>query len=155
LTFHGCIIAEIPPDVNLPRNVERKKHKPLDRKCKKAYNRGTKELCIATKEDFVMANMENMENEELFTLTDEEGNESQFALIGQLELDDQIYLALIPAENEDADEYVVLKVEVDENGEETLVTIDDDEEFDRVADAFEDQFMGEFDLDVEEGSENV
>lgn len=102
-----------------------------------------------------MANMENMENEELFTLTDEEGNESQFALIGQLELDDQIYLALIPADNEDADEYVVLKVEVDENGEETLVTIDDDEEFDRVADAFEDQFMGEFDLDVEEGSENV
>ena len=102
-----------------------------------------------------MANMENMENEELFTLTDEEGNDSQFARIGQLELDDQIYLALIPAETEDADEYVVLKVEVDENGEETLVTIDDDEEFDRVADAFEDQFMGEFDLDVEEGSENV
>lgn len=99
--------------------------------------------------------MANMENEELFTLTDEEGNESQFALLGELELDGQIYLALIPADNDDADEYVVLKVEVDENGEELLVTIDDDDEFDRVADAFEDQFMGEFDLDVEEGSEGV
>ena len=48
-----------------------------------------------------------------------------------------------------------MKVEVDENGEELLVTIDDDDEFDKVADAFEDQFMGEFDLDVEEGSEGV
>ena len=27
-----------------------------------------------------------MENEELFTLTDEDGNESQFALVGELEL---------------------------------------------------------------------
>ena len=99
--------------------------------------------------------MANMENEELFTLTDEEGNESQFALIGELEIDGQIYLALIPADNDDADEYVVLKVEVDENGEELVVTIDDDDEFDKVADAFEDQFMGEFDLDVEEGSEGV
>lgn len=99
--------------------------------------------------------MANMENEELFTLTDEEGNESQFALIGELEIDGKIYLALVPADNDDADEYVVLKVEVDENGEEILVTIDDDDEFDRVADAFEDQFMGEFDLDVEEGSEGV
>ena len=77
--------------------------------------------------------MANMENEELFTLTDEEGNESQFALIGELEIEGQIYLALVPADNDDADEYVVLKVEVDENGEELLVTIDDDDEFDRVA----------------------
>ncbi len=99
--------------------------------------------------------MANMENEELFTLTDEEGNESQFALIGELEIEGQIYLALVPADNDDADEYVVLKVEVDENGEELLVTIDDDDEFDRVADAFEDQFLGEFDMDAEEGSEGV
>lgn len=103
-----------------------------------------------------MENMEAMENEELFTLTDEDGNESQFALMGELELDGNIYLALIPADNEDADEYVVLKVTTDENGEEILVTIDDDDEFDKVADAFEDQFMGDFDLDAaEEGSEGV
>lgn len=103
-----------------------------------------------------MENMEAMENEELFTLTDEDGNESQFALMGELELDGNIYLALVPADNEDADEYVVLKVTTDENGEEILITIDDDDEFDKVADAFEDQFMGDFDLDaVEEGSEGV
>lgn len=89
---------------------------------------------------------DNMERENVFTLTDEEGNECEFELMGELEIDDNTYLALIPLEG-DEDEYVVLKVEVDENGDELLVTIDDDDEFDRVADAFEDSFMDEIDLD--------
>lgn len=105
-----------------------------------------------------MENNEAME-EELFTLTDEEGNESQFALVGELELDGQEYLALVPVDADPADdgedEYVILKVTADENGEEILVTIDDDEEFDRVADAFEDQFMNEYDLDESEDGENA
>lgn len=91
---------------------------------------------------------ENMEKENVFTLTDEAGNESEFELLGELTLDDNTYLALIPMEG-DEDEYVILKIEVDENGDELLVTIDDDDEFDRVADAFEDTFMGEIDLDAE------
>ena len=91
------------------------------------------------------------EDEAIFTLTDEEGNESQFALVGEMELDGQQYLALIPEDAEEDDEeetYVILKVTVDENGEEILVTIDDDEEFYRVADAFEDRFLNEYDLDA-------
>ena len=89
---------------------------------------------------------DNMEKENIFTLTDEEGNESEFELLGELNVDDNVYLALIPLDG-DEDEYVILKVEVDENGDELLVTIDDDDEFDNVADAFEDTFMGEIDLD--------
>jgi uncharacterized protein YrzB (UPF0473 family) len=93
--------------------------------------------------------MENFERENIFTLTDEEGNEAEFELCGELVIDDNKYLALIPLGG-DEDEYVVLKVEIDENGDELLVTIDDDDEFDRVADAFEDTFMGEIDLDAVE-----
>jgi uncharacterized protein YrzB (UPF0473 family) len=89
---------------------------------------------------------DNFDKENIFTLTDEEGNESEFELLGELNIDDNIYLALIPLDG-DEDEYVILKVEVDENGDELLVTIDDDDEFDKVADAFEDTFMGEIDLD--------
>ena len=89
---------------------------------------------------------DNMERENIFTLTDEEGNESEFELLGELTIDDNTYLALMPLDG-DEDEYVVLKIEVDENGDELLVTIDDDDEFDRVADAFEDSFMDEIDLD--------
>ena len=90
---------------------------------------------------------DNFDKENIFTLTDEECNESEFELLGELNIDDNTYLALIPLDG-DEDEYVILKVEVDENGDELLVTIDDDDEFDNVADAFEDTFMGEIDLDA-------
>lgn len=89
--------------------------------------------------------------EEVFTLTDEEGNESDFEFIGRIELDGNNYVALIPADGED-EEYVILKVDTDENGEEYLVTIEDDEEFDKAADAFEDEFMSEIDYDAGENA---
>ena len=90
---------------------------------------------------------------EIFTLTDDEGNESEFELIGNLEIDGNTYVALIPVEGND-EEYVVLKVIEDENGDEILVTIDDDDEFDAVADKFEDEFMAEFDYDEASQEEN-
>ncbi len=34
--------------------------------------------------------------EEVFTLTDEEGNESDFGFIGKIELGDNTYVALVP-----------------------------------------------------------
>ena len=86
-------------------------------------------------------------NEEVFTLTDEEGNEKQFELLGSQEIDGNTYLALVPVEDNENEEYVILKVEEDENGEEMLVTIDDDDEFNRVADFFDDELFGEIDYD--------
>ena len=85
------------------------------------------------------------EEVERFTLTDEEGNELEFELIGSGEVGGVMYYAMIPAdeandEERDTFEYVILKSEVDENGDESLFTIDDDEEFDRVADFFDDMF---------------
>ena len=44
-------------------------------------------------------------------------------------------------------EFVVLKIVVGEDGEENLITIDDDDEFDKVSQMFEDCFMDECDLD--------
>lgn len=85
-------------------------------------------------------------NDEIFTLTDEDGNENQFELIGSREIDGNTYLALVPIEDND-DEYVILRSEVDDDGEEILVTIDDDEEFNRVADFFDDELFGEVDYD--------
>ena len=89
--------------------------------------------------------------EEVFTLTDEDGNESDFEFIGRIELENNSYVALIPVDGSE-DEYVILKVDKDENGEEYLITIEDDDEFDKAADAFEDEFMSEIDYD--EGAEN-
>ena len=87
-------------------------------------------------------------NEEIFTLSDEEGNEKQYELIGSQEIDGNTYLALVPIEDNENEEYVILKVADDEeSGEEILVTIDDDDEFDRVADFFNDMLFDEVDYD--------
>jgi uncharacterized protein YrzB (UPF0473 family) len=94
---------------------------------------------------------EEFYDESVYTLTDEDGNEEEFVLLGSAEIEDKIYLALVPAaqaESEDA-EYVILRQDKDENGEDLLVTIDDDEEFDKVADLFEDELFGEIDYDAQ------
>lgn len=86
--------------------------------------------------------------DEIFTLTDENGEESEFALIGSTEVDGVRYVALVPVEDEESGEYVILKFAV-EDGEDVLVTIDDDEEFERIADIFEDELFSEIDHDEE------
>ena len=95
-------------------------------------------------------NKENIFENDIFTLTDEDGNEIEFELIGQCEKNGQQYFAMIPAEDEsaesDAIEYVILKLAV-EDGEEVLVTVDDDDELDDVADYFDDLFSQEMDYD--------
>lgn len=97
-----------------------------------------------------MADEEEMFSEdEIIELTDEEGNESQFEIIGSHEIDGVTYFALVPIEDNEDEEYVILKAETDEEGEETLVTIDDDEEFERIADIFDDELFSEIDYDEE------
>lgn len=92
---------------------------------------------------------------EFFTLTDEEGNEVEFELIDTADYQGVTYYAMIPAdaEGESDDgfqEYVILKMEKDENGEDMLVTLEDDEEFENVADIFDDRFSEEVDYDATE-----
>lgn len=94
---------------------------------------------------------ENDYESEYYTLTDEDGNETEFEVIGSAEIDGNLYYAMVPADAQadenDNIEYVVLKKENDD-GEDVFVTVDDDEEFDRVADYFDDMFSEEADYDV-------
>ncbi len=97
--------------------------------------------------------MDNKEYEaEYYTLTDEEGNEIQFEVIASAEINGGRYYAMIPVddqpEEEDVYEYVILKADKDEDGEDILVTIDDDDEFDNIADYFDDMLSDEADYDV-------
>ena len=66
-------------------------------------------------------------------LTDEDGNEVEFEHIATVELDGHIYLAFIPAELnvEDEAEVVILKI-AEENGDEILVSVDDEAEADKI-----------------------
>ena len=90
--------------------------------------------------------------DEYYTLTDEDGNEIEFEMIGECEKDGERYFAMIPVEDEskanDSDicEYIILKL-AEEDGEEVLVTVDDDDELDDIADYFDDLFSQEIDYD--------
>ena len=86
----------------------------------------------------------------LYTLEDEEGNEQEFEVLGEMEYED----ALIPYyENEedllkDDGEFVVLKREM-VDGEEMLCTIEDDDEYDAVGNLFI-QYLSDLYEDEEE-----
>ena len=108
-----------------------------------------------------MAENKNIDNELditeeealIITLTDEDGKEIDFEIIGEAEIDGAIYYAMSPVgeetENDDGIvEYVLLKKSVDEEGEEVLVTVDDEDEFDKVANFFDDFLDDEADYDL-------
>lgn len=79
------------------------------------------------------------EAENLITLQDEEGNEHEFAVVDIIEVDGREYALLMPNEPEDQesdDSVLVLRFEDD-----TLVMIEDEEEFNRVVAYLEE--MGE------------
>lgn len=91
---------------------------------------------------------------EIYTLTDEEGNEGEYAQVIVGEVDGKVYHGLVPLDeqgNEMGDEYIILRSEIDENGDEYLATIEDDEEFDRIADMFDDELNSiDYDASAEE-----
>ena len=91
---------------------------------------------------------EELEEVDVITLTDENGDELDFVILGEAEIEGEIYMALEPVENPEG-EYVILKKIEAEDGAIDLVTIDDDDEFDRVSDFFEDELFGEVDYDAE------
>lgn len=70
-------------------------------------------------------------------LIDEEGAEHQFEIIDMLEVEGANYAVLFPVEEEDGDEAIILKAGADENGEEVLFEIEDDEEWEKVADIYQ------------------
>ncbi|GAV24448.1 DUF1292 domain-containing protein [Carboxydothermus islandicus] len=89
-----------------------------------------------------------MEVGEVITLVDEEENEFEFAVIDLLEVEGKKYAILVPAVEEDEDELedeeeaVILRLEVDEDGNEILVDLED-EEWEMVADAWTEKMEDE------------
>ena len=86
------------------------------------------------------------DEEPIFTLTDEEtGEEKDFILLAKGTIDDQLYFALEPAD-EESEEYVILKVF--EDGDDIILeSVDDDDEFEKAEDYFNDLFFSEIDYD--------
>ena len=100
---------------------------------------------MADIEKNIQENEEEMDS--VFTLTDEEtGEEIDFELIARATIDDQLYFALTPVSDEEAEEYVILRVT--EDGDDVILeTIEDDDEFEKAEDYFNDLLFNEIDYD--------
>ncbi|WP_423224499.1 DUF1292 domain-containing protein [Candidatus Amarolinea aalborgensis] len=94
---------------------------------------------------------EDEEGVEIIVLSDEDGNEEEFALVEVITVADQNYAVLTPLDDEEGDEtddegdsvadespLMILRIE-QEDGEEILVEIEDTDEFERVVAAWEEQ----------------
>ena len=85
-----------------------------------------------------MSEQENnqVEANQIITLTDDEGNEHEFEVLDLLEIDDKNYAILMTNGSEDG-EASILRLEKDEDGNDILVTIEDDAEWEKVAEAYD------------------
>ena len=94
---------------------------------------------------------ELVEEFDTILLTDEDGIETEFMIIDSLEYDGNTYILVLESaliDDEDA-EAMVLKKVAEDGEEDSYELIEDDEEFDKVADLFAAQ--GEdYDVEVEE-----
>lgn len=93
---------------------------------------------------------------DFITLTDEEGNEVELEHLDTLEYEGETYMAFVQATDtpeevldEDSAELIILKVEP-EDGEDMLVTIDDDDLLDTIFNLFVERLEAE-----DEGAEDV
>ena len=88
-------------------------------------------------------------NPDIYTLSDENGEEHTFELLDTYEENGNTYYAMVPVYDDPKDsitgdaQLVVLKLE-DPEGE-TLVTVDDDEEYERIGNIFLDEDGEEYD----------
>ena len=99
------------------------------------------------------------EGTDIISLTDEEGVTTDFAVVGMVEYNNATYTALIEAEHieDDECEFIILKDEEDEDGNVSLITIEDEDEFNEVLKMFEESFdddglyeFGENEEDIDE-----
>ena len=73
-------------------------------------------------------------NEQIIETFDEEGNKISFELLDIVSVDDVEYALLLPTEKNDDDEDEVLLMKLKKDGEEySFEAIEDDREFDKVA----------------------
>jgi uncharacterized protein YrzB (UPF0473 family) len=99
-----------------------------------------------------MADMNNEYNPDIITLSDDNGKEYSFEALDAIETDEARYLALLPTFEDpkkmlEADgELVIVKVG-EEDGEEYFYEIEDDDEYETIADTFVDRLQDFFEID--------
>lgn len=95
------------------------------------------------------------DRDDIIVLVDEDGEEVEFELIDTIEMNDNEYVVMLPLEEDeeasenDVDEVVIFKIEHGEGGEDSFVTIEDEEELSEVFEEFTKRVEEESDEDEE------
>lgn len=100
---------------------------------------------VRTREETHMADDKDLdagiseEEDEIITLTDDEGKEHEFVVVDVIEVTQKEYAILLPIDTEEDEEAeaVILRLEKDADGDDVLVDIDSEEEWEQVAQAYE------------------
>ncbi|WP_368487742.1 DUF1292 domain-containing protein [Clostridium sp. BJN0013] len=70
-------------------------------------------------------------------LEDENGDKVKFQVVTKFDIEDKEYIIVVPEENKDSKEAIVLKIVEEGNGSEMLVTVEDEDEFNQVSEVYE------------------
>ncbi|AKA70007.1 DUF1292 domain-containing protein [Clostridium scatologenes] len=73
-------------------------------------------------------------------LNDEDGKEVEFDVVTKMDIEDKEYIIVVPKDKEEIDEAIALRIDVDEEGNEILTTVEDEDEFAMVEEAYETLF---------------
>ena len=94
--------------------------------------------------------MSEDERDDIIVLIGEDGEEVEFEHLDTVELNGNEYVVLLPMdeeEDEEVDEVVILKVDHNEAGEDSFITVDDDDELNRVFEEFKSKMEEEYDFE--------
>ena len=79
------------------------------------------------------------DEDEIITLTDDDGKDHEFVVVDVIEVSNKEYAILLPidADEEEEAEAVILRLEKDSAGGDVLTDIESEEEWEQVAQAYE------------------
>ena len=78
-------------------------------------------------------------------LNDEDGNEIEFEFLDVVEVDGKEYVVLLPVEEAEKGEVVIFRIEGSEE-DESYISLEDEEEAEKVFQAFKEKTKDEFDF---------
>lgn len=94
-------------------------------------------------EDF----MEEEYEAEIISLEDDLGNEKDFEFLDTVEYDGDEYIILLPVEEEEQNEVMILRIESIDDETENYVGIDDEDTLQKVFDIFKERYKDDYDFE--------
>ena len=97
--------------------------------------------------DDIKNNIPEEEEASIIVLEDDLGNEVEFEYLDVIEYEGVEYLYLIPADEEDGDDVVILKITSIDDETESFEGIDDEELLETLFELFKDKWKDEFNFE--------